>query len=39
MNGDFEWQQILTAVGLLVALFIYPVIVLWRDERKKRDRG
>ncbi|CAN5373926.1 hypothetical protein BH10ACT8_BH10ACT8_26870 [soil metagenome] len=35
MNDGFEWQQILLACAMLLALFIYPVIVLWHDERRK----
>lgn len=39
MNGDFEWDRVLLALGFLTAMFIYPVIVLWRAERKKREDG
>lgn len=34
-----EWVQIMAGVGLLVALFAFPVISIWLDERRKRRAG
>ena len=31
-----EWRGILIALGIFVAMFGFPIISLWRDERRKR---
>jgi hypothetical protein len=36
MSKDFEWTRMLFAMALITAMFLYPVLVLWRDERKRR---
>jgi len=36
MSSDFEWARVLFAMGLLTAMFLYPVLFLWRDGRKQR---
>lgn len=36
MSSDFEWGKMLFAMGLLIAMFLYPVLSLWHDERKQR---
>jgi hypothetical protein len=36
MSNDFEWTRMLFAMGLLTAMFPYPVLSLWRDGRKQR---
>jgi len=37
MNPDFEWFRMLFALALIAALFLFPIITLWRDERKKQS--
>jgi len=36
MSSDFEWGRMLFAMGLLIAMFLYPVLSLWYDGRKQR---
>ena len=36
MSNDLEWGRMLLAMGLLAAMFLYPVLSLWRDGRKHR---
>jgi hypothetical protein len=31
-----EWGRLMLAMGLLAVLFAFPVITIWRDERRKR---
>ncbi|UQX88794.1 hypothetical protein M6D93_02045 [Jatrophihabitans telluris] len=38
MDSGLEWHRLFFACALLLALFCYPVIVIWADERKKRRR-
>lgn len=35
MTGE-EWTRILLALGILSAMFVFPIVTLWRDERRKR---
>lgn len=40
MNGGLEWSKMLFALGLLTALFAFPVVSLWWDGRRKEaDRA
>lgn len=32
-----EWGRLLIAMALLAALFAFPIITIWRDERRKRQ--
>ena len=29
-------MRVLLAMGLLAALFVFPILMIWRDERRKR---
>lgn len=29
-------MRLLLAMGLLAALFVFPILMIWRDERRKR---
>lgn len=31
-----EWIQVMAGMGLLIAMFAFPVISIWLDERRKR---
>ena len=31
-----EWMRILLAMAILTALFVFPIVMIWRDERRKR---
>ena len=31
-----EWMRILLAMGILAAMFVFPIVMIWRDERRKR---
>jgi preprotein translocase subunit YajC len=31
-----EWRGVLIALAIFVAMFGFPIITLWRDERRKR---
>ncbi len=31
-----EWIQVMAGMGLLIAMFAFPVISIWLDERSKR---
>lgn len=31
-----EWRGILIALAIFAAMFGYPIVTLWRDERRKR---
>jgi hypothetical protein len=31
-----EWMRIVFAMAILAALFAFPVVMIWRDERRKR---
>ena len=31
-----EWRGIVIALAIFVAMFSFPIITLWRDERRKR---
>lgn len=35
MSGE-EWLRLLLAVGLLAALFVFAIVTIWLDERRKR---
>jgi len=35
MSGQ-EWIRVLLAMGLLAAMFVFPILMIWRDERRKR---
>lgn len=38
MDGDF-WFRTAGLLALIVGLFVFPVVTLWRDERKQsRER-
>ncbi|SNQ46852.1 conserved hypothetical protein [Frankia canadensis] len=32
MHSDFEWGQVLIALVLLGAMFVVPMLVIWRDQ-------
>jgi hypothetical protein len=34
-----EWTRILLAMGILAAMFGFPIVMIWRDERRKRRRN
>jgi preprotein translocase subunit YajC len=34
-----EWTRILLAMGILAAMFGFPIVMIWRDERRKRQRN
>jgi len=29
-------MRVLFAMGLLATLFVFPILMIWRDERRKR---
>jgi len=29
-------MRLLLAMGLLAALFVFPIVTIWRDDRRKR---
>lgn len=31
-----EWLQLMTGLGILAAMFAFPVITLWLDARRER---
>jgi type II secretory pathway component PulL len=31
-----EWRGVLIALAIFVAMFGFPIVTLWRDERRKR---
>ncbi len=31
-----EWRGILLALAIFAAMFIFPIVTIWRDERRKR---
>jgi hypothetical protein len=31
-----EWTQLLFAMALIAAMFIFPIVTIWLDERRKR---
>jgi len=31
-----EWMRILFAMGILSAMFGFPIVTIWRSERRKR---
>ncbi|HKF31331.1 MAG TPA: hypothetical protein VKB37_03060 [Jatrophihabitantaceae bacterium] len=31
-----EWMRVLLAMGILTAMFVFPIVMIWRDERRKR---
>jgi hypothetical protein len=35
MSGE-EWLRLMVAMAILGALFAFPIIAIWRDERRKR---
>jgi hypothetical protein len=35
MSGQ-EWLRLMLAMGLLAALFVFPIVTIWMDERRKR---
>ncbi|MCK9876393.1 hypothetical protein MXD59_11520 [Frankia sp. Ag45/Mut15] len=38
MNTEFAWGRILYAILILVTMFLVPVIVVWRDQRRDLRR-
>jgi hypothetical protein len=34
-----EWGRVMIAMALLAALFAFPIISIWRDERRKRQEA
>jgi hypothetical protein len=34
-----EWRGILLALAIFAAMFIFPIVTIWRDERRKRRAG
>ena len=35
MTGE-EWMRILLAMAILTALVVFPIVMIWREERRKR---
>lgn len=35
MTGE-EWMRVLFAMAILTALFVFPIVTIWRNERRKR---
>jgi uncharacterized membrane protein len=33
-----EWTRVLFAMGILTAMFVFPIVTIWHDERRKRRR-
>lgn len=31
-----EWMRILLAMGILTAMFVFPIVTIWHNERRKR---
>jgi type II secretory pathway component PulL len=31
-----EWRGVLIALAIFVAMFGFPIVTVWRDERRKR---
>jgi type II secretory pathway component PulL len=35
MTGE-EWRGVLLALAIFAAMFGFPIVTIWRDERRKR---
>jgi flagellar biogenesis protein FliO len=35
VSADFDWARMMVALGLILALFLFPVVSLWLDSRKE----